>query len=52
MLLTQTEKLHKPKDAMNGEINVLLSKLDIAIEDMEQGRVQTIDEAWKEIDAI
>lgn len=30
----------------------LFSKLDEAIDDMEQGRVQTIDEAWEEIDAI
>ncbi|MGL6201713.1 MAG: hypothetical protein ACRC3H_22575 [Lachnospiraceae bacterium] len=31
---------------------VLFSKLDEAIDDMEQGRIQTIDEAWKEIDVI
>lgn len=30
----------------------LLGKLDEAIDDMEQGRVQTIEEAWAEIDAI
>lgn len=30
----------------------LLSKLDVAIDDMEQGRVQPIDDAWKEIDRI
>ena len=27
-------------------------KLDEAINDMEQGRVQTIDEAWEEIDTL
>jgi len=26
--------------------------LDEALEDVEQGRVLTLDEAWKEIDAI
>lgn len=31
---------------------VLFDILDEAIDDMEQGRVQTIDEAWEEIDAI
>lgn len=36
----------------NYEMNILLSKLDEAIDDMEEGRVQTIDEAWKEIDII
>lgn len=30
----------------------LFSKLDEAIDDMEAGRVQTLDEAWEEIDAI
>ena len=33
-------------------MDILLSKLDEAIDDMENGRVQTIDEAWEEIDAI
>ena len=33
-------------------MQVLFYKLDEAIDDMEQGRVQTIEEAWKEIDAI
>ena len=29
-----------------------IKKLDDAIHDMEAGRVQTIEEAWKEIDEI
>ena len=33
-------------------IDILFPKLDEAIEDMGEGRVQTIDEAWKEIDLI
>lgn len=33
-------------------MDILFQKLDEAIDDMEQGRVQTIDEAWEEIDAI
>ena len=33
-------------------MNVLLGKLDEAIDDMENGRVQTIDEAWDEIDRV
>lgn len=36
------------KDAMN----VIFTKLDEAIDDLENGRVQSIDEAWEEIDAI
>ena len=27
-------------------------KLDEAIDDMENGRVQTVEEAWAEIDAV
>lgn len=33
-------------------VNVLFSKLDEALDDFENGRVMTIEEAWKEIDAI
>ena len=33
-------------------MDILLTKLDDAIHDMEAGRVQTIEEAWKEIDEI
>ncbi len=37
---------------INDAMNVLFDKLDEAIDDMEQGRVQTIEEAWAEIDNI
>ncbi|MBD5466172.1 MAG: hypothetical protein HDR22_10235 [Lachnospiraceae bacterium] len=43
-----TEKTYTIDDAME----VLFEKLDEAIDDMENGRVQTIEEAWKEIDSI
>ena len=33
-------------------MEVLIEILDYAIDDMENGRVQTIEEAWKEIDSI
>ena len=33
-------------------MDVLLGKLDEAIDDMENGRVQTIDEAWDKIDRV
>lgn len=42
------ETAYVTKDAMD----TLLSKLDEAIEDMENGRVQTLEEAWAEIDAV
>lgn len=37
---------------MDDAMNVLFSKLDEAFDDIENGRVQTIEEAWKEIDAV
>ena len=43
-----TEKTYAIDDAME----VLFGKLDEAIDDMENGRVQTIEEAWEEIDSI
>ena len=33
-------------------IDTLLQKIDEAIDDIEQGRVQTLEDAWQEIDAI
>jgi len=37
---------------LNEAVQELFSKLDEAIEDVENGRVQTINDAWKEIDAV
>lgn len=41
-----SETTYTIDDAMN----VLFGKLDEAIDDMENGRVQTIEEVWKEIE--
>lgn len=48
MALAQATKSHEPTYT----INVLLSRLDEAIDDMESDRVQIVEEAWAEIDAI
>ncbi len=37
---------------INDVMNVLFSKLDEAIDDMESGRVISEEELWAEIDAI
>ena len=37
---------------INDAMDVLLSRLDEAIDDMESDRVQIVEEAWAEIDAI
>lgn len=52
MALTEAVKTPEPTYTINDSINVLLGKLDEAIDDMETGRVQTIDEAWDEIDRV
>lgn len=48
LLKTREKSSLTINDVMNG----LLSKLDEAIDDIENSRLQTIEEAWKEIDAI
>ena len=52
MALAQVTKTHETRYTLNDAMDVLLTKLDDAIDDMEQGRVQSIEDAWKEIDQI
>lgn len=48
MVLAQATETYKRTHMLDDAI--LRTKLDEAIEDMESGRIQTIDEAWEEID--
>ena len=52
MALAQAIKSRETTYTLEDAMDILLGKLDVAIDDMEHGRVQTIDEAWQEIDAI
>lgn len=53
VIVTVSMQVSKPYETVkNSTMDILLAKLDEAIDDMEEGRVQPIDEAWKEIDAI
>lgn len=52
MALAQVTKSHETTYTINDAMDGLLSKLDEAIDDMENGRAQTVEEAWKEIDAV
>ena len=45
MALAQATKSHEPTYTIN-------DAMDEAIDDMENGRVQTVEEAWAEIDAV
>lgn len=40
------------QDNIDDAVNVLVSKLDEAIDDLENGRVLTEEELWAEIDAV
>lgn len=42
----------KKFDSVDNAMNILFSKLDEAIDDMENGRVLSAEEVWKEIDEI
>jgi hypothetical protein len=50
MALAEATKTNRITYTIDDAMDVLLSKLDEAIDDMENGRVQTLDEAWEEID--
>lgn len=52
MALAHATKSRETTYTINDAMDVLLSKLDEAIDDMENGRVQTVEEAWAEIDAV
>ena len=52
MALAHANKSHEISYTLDDAMDILLTKLDDAIEDMETGRVQTIEEAWNEIAEI
>ena len=52
MALAQATKSHETTYTLDDAMDILLTKLDDAIHDMEAGRVQTIGEAWREIELI
>lgn len=52
MALAQATKSHETTYTLDDAMDILLTKLDDAINDMENGKVRTIEEAWKEIDEI
>jgi hypothetical protein len=51
-MLVEATKTVDSTYTISDAMDVLLNKLDDAIDDMESGRLQTIDEAWKEIDEV
>ena len=52
MALAQATKSPEQTYTINDAMDVLLSRLDEAIDDMESDRVQIVEEAWAEIDAV
>ena len=52
MTVTHTSNALHVSETVNDAMTELFSKLDEAIDDLEAGRVQPLEEAWKEIDKI
>ena len=50
MALAEVTKSTDNRMTVNDAMDELLSKLDVALDDMEQGIVKPIDDAWKEIE--
>ena len=48
----EATRVTKNAYTINDAMNVLFSKLDEAIDDMEAGRVISEEELWVEIDAV
>ena len=51
-VLAETNKSNTFAYDENTKMKLLLKTLDEALDDVEQGRVQTLEEAWVEIDNI
>ena len=51
-VLEETNKSNTFTYDENTKMKMLLKTLDDALDDVEQGRVQTLEEAWVEIDAV
>ncbi len=52
MELAQAVKSYESRYTIDNAMDILLEKLDDSIDDVENNRVQTIDDAWEEIDVI
>lgn len=52
MKLAQAVKSYESRYTIDDAMDILLEKLDESIDDVENNRVQTIDDAWEEIDVI
>lgn len=52
MVSAKVVKTSEDRYTVESAMNVLLSKLDEALDDVEHGRVLNEDELWTEIDAI
>ena len=50
MELAQAVKSYESRYTIDDAMDILLEKLDESIDDVENNRVQTIDNAWEEID--
>lgn len=52
MLATKKIETETDSNTITDAMNVLLSKLDEAIDDLENGHILSEEELWEEIDSI
>ena len=50
--LNDITMIHETTYTIDDSIDVLLEKLDSAIDDIKNGRVKSLEKAWAEIDSI
>ena len=52
MIAAEATKTRESTYSVNDAIDILLEKLDEGIDDLENGRIQSTEEAWEDIDQI
>lgn len=52
MISAEAKKTRESTYSVNDAIDILLEKLDEGIDDLENGRIQSVEEAWEDIDQI
>ena len=52
MEAVQTVRKSDERYTLDDAVNVLISKLDVAINDMENGRVISAEDMWKELKRV
>ena len=52
MIAAEATKSRESTYSVNDAIDILLEKLDEGIDDLENGRIQSVEASWEDIDQI